>query len=265
MQDPVFAPGEQWLMDDLSAVEPLNLPTFPSEISLQSEGLIKADIQNIPGASPALLGQSEGQQQTATEISLLTNLAQRRLAAMKFNFTMADKLVGEQWIELDKQFLTEERYVSIVGEDGDEGWVLIHPDSFSHHDWKIEVEQMDESMLRQERLAEAQARFQVAVAAVPVMAAIQQPLNMKAFLEDYLDAAGIGDKDRYFSVAPQSPPQAPGTPGQNGQPAPPGQAGLGSGTAPQAIDANSPSNAFSQSPVAAMQRMGAMAGGAVNG
>lgn len=262
LENPVFAPGEQWLMDDLSAVEALSLPTFPAEISVQSEGLIKADIQNIPGASPALLGQSEGQEQTATEISLLTNLAQRRLASMKFNFTLADKLVGEQWIDLNKQFLTEERYVSIVGEDGDEGWVLIHPEDFVHHDWKIEVEQMDESMLRQERLAEAQARFQVAVAAVPVMAAIQQPLNMKAFLEDYLDAAGIGDKDRYFSVAPQQPPMAPGSPGQNGQPTPPG---LAQGTAPQAIDANSPSNAFSQSPVAAMQRMGAMAGGPVNG
>ena len=263
LETPVFAPGEQWLMDDLGAVEALSLPTFPVESSLQSEGLIKADIQNIPGASPALLGQAEGSQQTATEISLLTNLAQRRLSAMKFQFTLADKLVGEQWIELDKQFLTEERYVSIVGEDGDEGWVLIHPESFSPHDWKIEVEQMDESMLRQERLAEAQARFQVALSAVPVMAAIQQPLNMKAFLEDLLDAAGVANKDRYFSVEPQQPPSAPGSPGQNGLPAPPG---LGQGaTAPQAIDANSPSNAFSQSPVAAMQRMGAMAGGPVNG
>lgn len=254
-ESPLFAPGEQWLMDDLTAVEPLQMPTFPAEISLQSEALIKADIQNIPGASPALLGQSQSAEQTATEVSLLTNLAQRRLAAQKFQFTLADKMVGEQWIELNKEFLTEERYVAIVGEDGDEGWVLIHPEQFAPHEWKINVEQMDEAMLRQERLAEAQARFQVAAAAVPIMAAIGQPVNMKAFLEDYLDAAGVQDKDRYFSSTPQ-----PGAPAQaaGGQGQPPGAGGA---TAPQAIDANSPSNAFSQSPVAMMQQMGAMAGG----
>ena len=261
LETPIFAPGEVWLMDDISAVEALQLPSFPSEISLQSEGLIKADIQNIPGASPALLGQAESQEQTATEISLLTNLAQRRLSMQKFQFTLADKAVGEQWIELNKQFLTEERYVAIVGEDGDEGWVLIHPEFFAPYDWKIDVEQMDESMLRQERLAETQSRFQVAAAAAPLMAMIKQPLNMRAFLEDLLDAAGVQDKDRYFSVASQQPPMAPGQPGQNGQPAPPS---LESGTAPQAIDANSPSNAFSQSPVASMQRMLAGSGGPVN-
>lgn len=265
-ETPVFAPGEQWLMDDLSAAEVLQMPTFPAEISLQSEGLIKADIQNIPGASPALLGQAEGAEQTATEISLLTNLAQRRLSAMKFQFTLADKLVGEQWIDLNKQFLTEERYVSIVGEDGDEGWVLIHPESFAPLEWRIEVEQMDEAMLRQERLAEAQARFQVALQGVPAMAAIGMPLNMKAFMEDVLDAAGVSDKDRYFSQVPQPLGAAQGQGGPSaGTPGLP-QLPIGAegATAPQAIDANSPSNAFSQSPVAAQQRMGAMAGGPIN-
>lgn len=263
-ETPVFAPGEQWLMDDLSAAEMLQMPTFPAEISLQSEGLIKADIQNIPGASPALLGQAEGAEQTATEISLLTNLAQRRLSAMKFQFTLADKAVAEQWIELNKQFLTEERYVSIVGEDGDEGWVLINPDSFAPLEWRVEVEQMDESAMRQERLAEAQARFQVATAAAPLMAAIGQPMNMRAFLEDILEAAGVSDKDRYFSQVPQPAGAAQGQGGGSAAAPTALPAGANGTTAPQAIDMNSPSNVFSQSPVAAQQRMGAMAGGPSN-
>lgn len=263
-ETPVFAPGEQWLMDDLSAAEMLQMPTFPAEISLQSEGLIKADIQNIPGASPALLGQAEGAEQTATEISLLTNLAQRRLSAMKFQFTLADKAVAEQWIELNKQFLTEERYVSIVGEDGDEGWVLINPDSFAPLEWRVEVEQMDESAMRQERLAEAQARFQVATAAAPLMAAIGQPMNMRAFLEDILEAAGVSDKDRYFSQVPQPAGAAQGQGGGSAAAPTALPAGANGTTAPQAIDMNSPSNVFSQSPVATQQRMGAMAGGPSN-
>lgn len=254
----VFAPGEQWLVPDpKSSAKILEMPTFPAQVSLEAEALIKADIQNIPGASPALLGQSEGQEQTATEISLLTNLAQRRLANQKMQFTLADVKVAEQWIELNRQFMTEPRYVAVVGKDGDEGWELIHPDQFNSGQFAIDVEQMDESLIRQERLAEANARLQIALTAVPVMAQIGQPLNMRAFVDDVLDAAGVQDKERYYSASPQTAqmPQ-PGGPQQPGQPA--------GATAPQAIDQNSPSNAFSQSPAAAMQQMLAMSGGPAN-
>ena len=111
----------------------------------------------------------------------------------------------------------------------------------------------------------AQAKLQVATASVQFFAAIpgMPMLNLKAFMDDYLDAFGIQDKDRYYSQKQQQPAPAPGPQqpqagqaGQNGQP--PGV------SAPQATDANSPSNAFSQSPVAAMQRMGAMSGGPNN-
>lgn len=252
----VFAPGEQWLVPDDKAATILEMPTFPAEVSLVAENMIKADIQNIPGASPALQGQSETSQQTATEISLLTNLAQRRLAAEKFQFTLADIEVGRHWIELNQQFLTEPRYIAVVGPGGEQSWQQIHPDTFTDIDYDIVIDQMDESLIRQERLAEAQARFQVAIAAAPVMAAVRQPLNMKAFLEDYLDAADVQDKEKYFSATPQQLPMS-----QNGAPPASSPAGV---SAPQATDINSPSNQFSQSPVAAMQQMLATSGGPVN-
>jgi hypothetical protein len=40
--------------------------------------------------------------------------------------------------------------------------------------------------------------------------------------------------------------------------------GQGGVTSPHAYDANAPSNAVSMSPLAALQRMGAMSGGPVN-
>jgi len=261
----VFAPGEQWLVSDKDAVTPWAPDVRLAEVSLNAEALVKADLQNIPGASPALLGQSGSTEQTATEISLLTNLAQRRLAIQKQQFTLADIEVGHQWIALNRQYLDEKKYVEVVGPEGEDGLRLIDPESFRDFDFAITVDQMDESMIRQERLAEAQARLQVAVAAVPVFAAIGTPVNAKAFMEDYLKAAGVQDTERYFSAQPQP---AALQQGQGGQQQPPGLAGgaLDTGaTAPQAMDANSPSNSFSQSPAAAMQQLLSMSGGVANG
>ena len=259
----IFAPQEQWLVPDTDAVKILEMPTFPAQISIEEENQLKADIQGIPGASPALQGQADQTAQTATEVSLLSNLAQRRLAASKAQFTMADTEVAEQWIELNRQFLTEERYVGIVGEDGEEGWKLIHPDQFKDYRWQVDVDSIDESLMRQERVAEATSRFQVALQAIQPMALIGQPLNMKAFLDDVLEAAGVKSKDKYYSVTPQ-----PGAAQQASPGGPPGPAGPAQDpnavSAPQATDMNAPSNAFSQSPVAALQRLGAMAGGPSN-
>jgi len=252
----VFAPGEQWLVSDKDAVTMWQPNADVARYSLEAEALIKADIQNIPGASPALLGQPSATEQTATEVSLLTNLAQRRLAAQKFNFTMADVAVGNQWIELNRQFMTESRMVGIVGKDGEEGWQEIHPESFQDGTFSIQVEQMDESLIRQERLAEATSRFQVALQALQPMALIGQPLNMKAFVEDMLEAAGVQDMDRYFSAQPQ-----PGAPPAQAQPPAPTQPGV---TSPMATDLNAPSNEYSQSPAMPMARMGAMNGGPAN-
>lgn len=261
----MLAPGHVMFANHKDAVHGLELPTFPAQVSLEAEAIIKNDIQNIPGASPALMGQSGPQEQTATEVSLLTNLAQRRLALQKYQFETADTQVGEQWIELNRQFLTEERYISIVGQDGEEGWQLIDPSTFAEYKWKIDLSQLDESLIRQERKAEEQAKLQVLLQAAPVFAAIGQPLNLVAALEDYLRANGVEDTQRYLSAQPQPGVMQQGgmQPGVAGGPPTPDQM-MGGETAPQAYDANSPSNSFSMSPVAAMQRMGATNGGPVN-
>ena len=263
----IFAPQEQWLVPDKDAVSLLEMPQFPAQVSLEAENLLKADIQGIPGASPALQGQADSSTQTATEVSLLSNLAQRRLAMEKAQFTIADTEVAEQWVELNRQFLSEERYVGIVGEGGEEGWKLVHPDQFKDYRWQVDVDSIDESLMRQEKLAEATSRFQVALQAVQPMAMIGSPLNMKAFMEDVLDAAGIKSKDKYFSPDPQpaaaaaggAPPGAPPGPGGGAPMADPNAV-----SAPQATDQNAPSNPFSQSPVAALSRLGAMSGGPSN-
>lgn len=264
--DYVFAPGEQWLIEAQdNAPRLLDMPEFPAAVSLQAEQILKADIQAIPGASPALVGQADQTQQTATEISLLANLAQRRLSQQKQQFTIADIRVAEQWIQLNGQFLEEPKWIAVVGPDGQEGWTIIDPSKFKDGDYSIEIEQMDESLIRQERLAETQSRLQVLASVAGPMAAMQQPLNLKAAVEDVLDAAGIENKERYFSANPQ--PMAPqGQPGQNGQgglpPATP--EGQGLTNIGQAAGQLAPSNPVSMSPLAATQRLLSQGGGPAN-
>jgi hypothetical protein len=258
-----FAPGEKWLVNRPDQVDFLKIDPITSQLSLAAEAQLKADLQAISGGAPWLSGDSQAANaNTATEASLLTTLAQRRVAAKKQFYIQDDAAVGEHFLLLDQQFLTEPRYVDIVGMNGEDGYALIDPAHFRDLDLKIDVEALDESLMRQERKAEATAKMQVALQAAPLFAAIpgSPGLNLQAFMDDVLEADDVVNKDRYYSNLPQ--PGLQQQPGQSGV-AQPGQQPPGV-SAPQATDMNSPSNAFSQSPVAALQRLGAMAGGPQN-
>ena len=264
-----WAPGAQWLVTDPQQVSLLQVNPAPAQISLQAEEQLKQDLQNIPGAAPSLLGQTDPQQQTATEVSVTTTLAQRRVSLKKQQFKWSASRVGEQWMALNQQFIREPRLVAIAGADGAAAFNEIRPEVIQG-DYYLAVTSLDESLMRQERRAEAQAMLQVAMQAAPIFAAISQnnpaipPLNVKAFMDRYLDSMDEQDKDQFYSAKPQ--PQI--TPAA--QQGPPGGPQLGPGqetggvTAPQAYDATSPSNATSLSPLAALQRQGAMAGGPNN-
>lgn len=262
-----WAPGAQWIVQDPQQVSLLPINPGPAELSLQAEDRIKQDLQNIPGSSPSLLGQVDQTGTTATEVSLTASLGQRRISAMKQQFKFCHSRVGEQWMSNNQQFVREERLVSVIGAGGAQDFESIRPEMIQG-DYYIDLEAMDESLVRQQRKAEAQGTFQVAMAAAPVFAALSQGpsaptpmLNVKAFMDDVLEAAGISDKERYYLPKQVTPPQL-GPPGQqNGQQ--PQQNGYGV-TAPQASDQQSPSHADSMSPATDMQRMLSQQGGGVS-
>lgn len=253
-----FAPGEKWLVDDINQTKLLEIDPTTANISLQAEALLKSDLESISAGGMWAGGDNRAADaSTATEASILTNLAQRRVAAKKQFFVMADAEVGEHFLLLDQQFLTEPRYVDIVGADGVEGYELIHPEQFRDLDFKIDVEALDESLMREQRRAEKTALLQVAGNLAPIFAAMpgQPGLNMKAFMDELLRSHEVANPDRFYTAIPQPAASMGGAP-------PPGQ--QPGATAPQATDMNSPSNAFSQSPVAAIQQQGAMTGGPAN-
>jgi hypothetical protein len=257
-----FAPGERWLVDDVNQVKFLETPPITAELAVQAEAGIKGDLQNISGGMPLLSGQdTQVDNKTATAASIFTNLAQRRLAAKKQNFTWAYNRMGEQWIELNQQFIREERALEVIGPDGGKLIKVISPMEIQGR-YHIVGEMMDESLNRQERRAEAQSKLMTALQAALPFAQSATPLNLQAFMDDYLQAFDVQDTSKYYTVKNPLPNmQQPAQPGQPGQPPQPGGPNV---SAPQATDVNSPSNAFSQSPVAAVQRMGAATGGPNN-
>jgi len=252
-----FYPGARNLVSDPTQVTMWTPEANIADLSLNAEGIARNDLQNLIGASQAASGQLD-QEATATQVNLVTSLAQRRLQMKKQLTKWAARRTGEQWLSLNQQMMTHDKYVPVVGRDGEMAMESISPMLIQGR-YQIDVEQMDESSLRQERLGEAQARLQVAVQAAPVFDATKQPLNLKAFLDDYLQAADIDDTERYYSAVP--PPQAPPTlPGQ----ATPGPQGPGGVTGPDAASSQSPSNAFSQSGTQFLAQALASRGGSVN-
>lgn len=254
----VHAPGETWLVPrPIKETVDLWAPDITAaRVAMEAEALAKGDLQNVTGGMPFLSGTdtSNIDQQTATGVSIVTSLAQKRLAAKRQQFIWAKARIGEQWTALNQQFVREPRMVPVIGKGGAEAFEEIRPELLQGL-FLFETEIADESMMRQERRAEAQAKFQTVMPFAPALAAMGTPVNPRAFIDDILDAYDITDKDRYYAEAPQ--PGLQGLPGQ----AP--QAANGSGGVTNtalAAGQMAPSNDASMSGEAAMQQYMAQRG-----
>lgn len=265
-----FAPGERWLVPRpvTETVKPWSPDPSVPQMTLAAEANVKGDLQNITGGMPFVAGidQAALQGGTATSVSIVTTLAQKRLAAKKQQFVWANGRVGEQWCALNQQFIRAPRLVPVVGREGAEDFFEIRPEMLQGV-YLFETEMADESLIRQERLAETQARLQTASNVVGIFAQLsgvtggQVPaLNMRAFMDDYLEAGGVSDKDRYYLAEPV-PAQGLQQPAQ---PATPGQDTSGTTNTALAAGPTAPSNDTSMSPGVFAQQANARANGVVN-
>jgi hypothetical protein len=271
-----WAPNAQWFVEDPGQVDTLKIDPTVASITLQAEELLKGDLQNIMGGLPYASGADSStiDQQTATGVSIITTIAQRIIQARKQHYLWAYAKLGKQFLQLYQQYLREDRVVRILGVPGAHAYKTITPLDIQG-DYDVMIDVTSDSLMRQERRAEAQSLMQMAVQAAPVFAQSGAPLNLKAFMEKTLDAYDVLDKETYF-LHPGTPTAAPGQP-TTPQPPPPGTgppAGMpptsgppGAGmTNPQAAAGPlSPSNAVTSSPEAAMSRMLSMQGGPNNG
>jgi hypothetical protein len=253
-----WAPNAQWFVEDPGQVDTLKIDPTVAQITLQAEGLLKGDLQNIMGGLP-MAGGADSQtidQQTATGMSIITTIAQRIIQSRKQHYLWAYAKLGKQFLLLYQQFLREERVVRILGQNGAVAYRSVSPLEIQG-DYDLLIDATSDSLIRQERRAEKQSLLQVAVQSQQMFAMSGAPLNMKAFMEETLDAYDIQDKERYF-LPPQAGPaiqgQAPGGGGGGGQAGQPQQSAGGGGMtnvdaaagplSPNATDSMSPENAM---------------------
>ncbi|HET6315974.1 MAG TPA: hypothetical protein VFG86_05930, partial [Chloroflexota bacterium] len=266
-----WAPNAQWFVEDTGQVDTLKIDPTVANITLQAEALLKGDLQNIMGGLPFASG-SESQtidQQTATGVSIVTSIAQRLIQARKQHYLWAYAALGKHFLLLWQQFVRDERVVEVTGQRGADAFKTISPLEIQG-DYDVLIDVTSDSLLRQERRAEAQALLTTAAQVQPIMAQSGAALNLRAFMNKYLDAFDVQDKERFF--LPAQVPGAPPVPG--GLPtapqalppggAPGGNGGVGITNVEAAAGPNAPSNVTSMSPEAAMQRLMAQRGGAAN-
>ena len=195
---------------------------------------------------------------TATEAALVTNIAQQATKQMKMHLNWAYERIGEQRMELNRQFIRKPVDVEKIGVDSAAEFETILPELLQV-DARFDITPMNESLMRAEERAEANSRFQIVMQAAPVLAALQVNVNAAEEYKRLLKAYGEDDPDRFFSSTPAQ--QMPGQSAQQGAPEQPG----GGVTAPQSIDpAVSPSVGASMSGATPMARQLSMGGGVSN-
>ena len=216
-EDYEFAPEAQWIVPDPNAVKPLDLSAVAQAAAstLQAEGLLRGDIQNVMGGLP-FTGSAQSQTQptnTATGVSIVTNIAQAILARRKTMYQRAFAQAAQMFLELDQKLLREERLVPIFGMAGEKRLMEVFPTDIQAI-YDIELELSEDSQLRAERRAEKQSLLTIALQGAPIMAQFGGGvnLNLKAFWEELLDAFGLVNTQKFFAAAPspQQPAAAPG-------------------------------------------------------
>ena len=253
-------PGARWIVEDPAQVVPWSPNPLPAEISIGAETMLKQDMQNLSSSQP-FTSTSEARNigaNTATEAALVSSIGQLAIKQMKGQLNYAYERIGQQRMELNKQFVRKPIYAEVIGLDSQQEMAEILPEMLQG-EFLFDISPMNESLMRQERRAESTALMQMAVQSAPAMAAMRTPWNLRAIAELVLDSYDVGDKERFFSAQLQEMPDQGQQQPQQGQP-PMGVTGPGS-IAPEV----SPSNQMSMSPERMLQRNYALAGGLKGG
>ncbi len=268
-------PGARWQIDgDVnSSVAPLVPPYQVADVSLQSEALLKGDLQNVTSAAPFAAGTETASvdQKTATGASIVMSAAQKRLQAKKYQSQFALRDEANMRLKNCQQFISGTRVVHETGPDGLDAFreidILTLQDEFV-----FELEPMGESTMREQRRAESTQITQVLLQAMPVGAAVGEPISFKEVIKAFLKDWGREDYEKYFSAKPSAAgAMAAGSPGAAGAPPGAGQAGAPEGpnmgiTSDTAVDAGSPSatGGMSLSPESLMARAQSLSSGGGN-
>jgi hypothetical protein len=133
----------------------------------------------------------------------VTNLAQRSTVRLKVQLNLAYERIGQQRTELNAQFIRTPVMVEQVGLDNEGELTEIAP-YLLQGDYLFDIEPMNESLMRSERRAEANAKFQTflqRVAGVDPACGFGggDAAELRRVRGDWLESYDLGDTKRFFS------------------------------------------------------------------
>jgi hypothetical protein len=249
MDDPLsfsFSPMARNLVSSPQDVQLWSPSAQATQVSLPTENQLKSDMQNLAGGFPFTTTSESNaiNAGSATEASLVNNLAQRALVTAKTFLNYGHERVGKQMMWLNQQLIREPVYIDVLGVNDEYEMKEILPEML-RGEYDFVMESSSESVNRQERRSEAISLFQTLVQAMSMFAMAGVPINPKPVLEELLDAFDRQDLTKYILEPQQQQGVPPGMPGL------PGQALMGQdgATNPALAAGNtSPSNRQSMSP-----------------
>ena len=222
--------------DQIQAWQPATSIIGPT---VQAEELLKGDLQNLSGAVAYLSGASNSQmdQTTATGISIIQNMATKRIMRMKQQILFALKRVGEQQIALNQQLLPPNVAIRIDRGAAAVEWKAANP-AMLQGKYEYVVEDAAESLIRQEKRAEALAKANFLTANYMLMQQAGITLDLKKVVEDVTEAFSE-EPSKYFKEEPPTMP-APQLVGGGGAAAAPTPEAMAAGGAQGGMPAAAP-------------------------
>lgn len=218
-QDFRMAPGSV-LRVRPADVQPWTPNTSILAPSVQAEEMLKGDLSNLSGAVQYLSGSNDTQidQNTATGISIIQNMATKRIMLMREQYNYALRRAGNQWIALNQQLLPQNVAIRIDGDAGKHTWKAFNAAEIQGS-YEYTIEDATESLIRQEKRAEALTKSNFFLNNYALLQQAGITLNVARILEDVSEAFDE-EPTKYFDMMPPQPSAGPPIPGGEAQAAP---------------------------------------------
>ena len=196
-----------------SEIQPWTPATSIIQPSVQAEEMLKGDLTNLSGAVSYLSGANDTQidQTTATGISIIQNMATKRMMLMREQFNYAMRRAGTQWISLNQQLLPQNVAIRIDSHAGDHEWKAFNAAEIQGQ-YEYNIEDAAESLIRQEKRAEALTKSNFFLNNFALLQQAGITLNVDRILEDVSEAFDE-EPSKYFSKQPEQPSAEPTLPG----------------------------------------------------
>lgn len=110
-------PGWIALVDEMDDLQPFNLPDVTGRTFLETSNYFKDSVYRVLGYTDFLTRNETNKEKTATEIRVSAGEQNARMREKEKYIDSFMTRLANQWLELNQQFMTNEKIIRIVGND----------------------------------------------------------------------------------------------------------------------------------------------------